>query len=162
MSYLRKQGKNIVSIRVHSFGDKSIWYTIIALVVGIFIGVVMKFCLDAETLCWIVHNLFDPVETLFMNALIMVAAPMIFFLGNIGYRGHVRYDGYRAHGRQADFYIHIKIGGDAGAVCRLRNLVGSHAAIYDNDSRRQFFDNGVNFISGRNYEHCAEKSYQPV
>lgn len=26
MSYLRKQGENIVSIRVHSFGDKSIWY----------------------------------------------------------------------------------------------------------------------------------------
>ena len=87
VSYSWKKGENVVSIRVHESGSKAAIYTLIALFVGIFLGLAMKAGLDANTLLWVGRNLFEPVETMFMNALMMVAGPMIFFSVTAGITG---------------------------------------------------------------------------
>ena len=79
LSYSWKKGENIVSIRIHSSDSKNAVYTLTALVLGIVLGVVMKASLEGETLRWVGNTFFLPIETMFMNALLMVAAPMIFF-----------------------------------------------------------------------------------
>ena len=87
LSYARKKGENIVSMRVHSSGSKAAVYTLIALVAGVGLGLAMKACLDAGTLQWVGGKLFTSIETMFMNALLMVAAPMIFFSVMTGITG---------------------------------------------------------------------------
>ncbi len=87
VSYSWKKGENVVSIRAHRSGSKAAVYTLIALFFGVFLGLAMKAGLDANTLLWVGRNLFEPVETMFMNALMMVAVPMIFFSVTAGITG---------------------------------------------------------------------------
>ena len=87
MSYAWKKGENVVSIRAHSSSSKSAIYTLIALFVGIFLGLALKAGLDTGSILWVGHNLFEPVEKMFMNALVMVAAPLIFFSVAAGITG---------------------------------------------------------------------------
>ena len=87
LSYSWKKGENIVSIRIHSSDSKNAVYTLTALVLGIALGVVMKASLEGETLRWVGNTFFLPIETMFMNALLMVAAPMIFFSVTAGITG---------------------------------------------------------------------------
>ena len=79
MSYSRRNGENIVTIRVHSFSGKFALYTIAAMVFGCLLGSMLKLFLADETCLWLETNLFTPLETMFINALMMMVAPMIFF-----------------------------------------------------------------------------------
>ena len=79
ISYARKNDTNIVSIRVHRSGNKLAIYTLIGLVVGIVIGLGAKSILAPAILLWLVNNIFDLIEKLFMSALMMVIAPLVFF-----------------------------------------------------------------------------------
>lgn len=79
MSYSRRNGENIVTIRVHSFSGKFALYTIAAMVFGCLLGSMLKLFLADETCLWLETNLFTPLETMFINALLMMVAPMIFF-----------------------------------------------------------------------------------
>ncbi len=79
MSYQRRQNRNCVTIRVHEFGNKSSVYTMVGLVAGVLLGIGLKAALPAAMLLWIGDKLFVPVETVFMHALMMLVAPMIFF-----------------------------------------------------------------------------------
>ena len=79
MSYDRRQGENVVSILVYESGSKVAIYTLCGFFLGVFLGLTLKTALDAKMLLWIEHNLFTPVETIFMHALLMMIAPMIFF-----------------------------------------------------------------------------------
>ena len=87
MSYSWRKGENHVSIQVHSSSSKSAVFTLVALVAGVFLGLMMKAALDESMLSWIGRNLFEPIETMFMCALMMVAAPMIFFSVTAGITG---------------------------------------------------------------------------
>ena len=87
ISHSWKKGENVISMRIHRSDSKTAVHTLIALVLGVVLGVVMKAGLDAETIRWLGDNLFLPVETIFMNALLMVAAPLIFFSVTAGITG---------------------------------------------------------------------------
>ncbi len=87
MSYSWKRDENVISIRVHRSGSKAAIHTVTALFAGIFLGLAMKAGLDGNTLLWVGRNLFEPVASLFLNALMMVAAPMIFFSVTAGITG---------------------------------------------------------------------------
>ncbi len=79
MSYSRRNGNNVVSIRVHTSTNKSAIYTVFGLGAGVVLGLALKASLPADTLLWIGKNIFTPVESIFMHALMMLVAPMIFF-----------------------------------------------------------------------------------
>ncbi len=79
MSYSRRNGKNIVCIRVHAFSGKAALYTMAGMAAGCLIGVLLKQLLAPETCSWLVANIFSPVENMFIHALMMLLAPMIFF-----------------------------------------------------------------------------------
>ena len=87
ISHSWKKGENVISMRIHRSDSKTAIHTLIALVLGVVLGVVMKAGLGAETIRWVGDNLFLPVETIFMNALLMVAAPLIFFSVTAGITG---------------------------------------------------------------------------
>ena len=87
ISHSWKKGENVISMRIHRSDSKTAVHTLIALVLGVVIGVAMKAGLGAETIRWVGDNLFLPVETIFMNALLMVAAPLIFFSVTAGITG---------------------------------------------------------------------------
>ncbi|SEH33112.1 dicarboxylate/amino acid:cation symporter [Selenomonas sp. KH1T6] len=78
MSYVRRRGRNIVSILVHESGNKQVWNLGIGLVGGIAMGLILKNFLGAELLGWLELNIFSSIEELFMKALRMSIAPMIF------------------------------------------------------------------------------------
>lgn len=79
MGYTRRNGSNVVSIQIHDDGKKAIYFTIAAMILGIVLGGVFKTVLPAETLLWLEHNVTSPIETMFMNSMIMMAPPVIFF-----------------------------------------------------------------------------------
>ena len=87
ISHSWKKGENVISMRIHRSDSKTAVHTLIALVLGVVLGVAMKAGLGAETIRWVGDNLFLPVETIFMNALLMVAAPLIFFSVTAGITG---------------------------------------------------------------------------
>ena len=79
ISYARKNDANIVSICVHRSGNKLTIYTLIGLVVGIVLGLGAKSILAPDILMWLVENIFDLIEKLFLSALMLVIAPLVFF-----------------------------------------------------------------------------------
>lgn len=79
MGYARRNGANVVSIKIHEGGTKEISLTILAMVLGLCCGAVMKATLPAETLLWVEGNINEPFEAMFMHSLTMMVAPVIFF-----------------------------------------------------------------------------------
>ena len=79
ISYARKNDANIVSICVHRSGNKLTIYTLIGLVVGIVLGLGAKSILAPDILMWLVESIFDLIEKLFLSALMLVIAPLVFF-----------------------------------------------------------------------------------
>ena len=80
MTFVRKNGENIVTIKVHetSSAQRQMIYTIAALVLGIVCGFAIQFGLDAETLATINTEFVNPVRRVFLNALQMMVAPVTF------------------------------------------------------------------------------------
>ena len=79
IGYTRKNKENIVSIKVHEAGGKQTGAVFAALALGIVSGLLMKMCLGESALRWIDHMIFGSVQEMFMNALLMMVAPMVFF-----------------------------------------------------------------------------------
>ncbi len=77
MSFLRKNGQNIVTIKVHetSSSKKQMIYTIAALILGLICGVAMHLGLDAATLETLNTQIVNPVRHIFLNALQMMVGP---------------------------------------------------------------------------------------
>lgn len=78
LSYNRRNGENVVSILAHSSGSKTAIYTLTGLVLGCVLGVLLKGILSPEAILWVDTNIFLPVQNMFMNALMMLVAPLIF------------------------------------------------------------------------------------
>lgn len=79
MSYNFKAGKNIVTIHVHDASNKQIYYTLAGMVFGIIFGVIMKECFSAEVIKFFDTEIIKNFRTMFLNALNMMIAPVIFF-----------------------------------------------------------------------------------
>ena len=79
IGYARKNGENIISVQVHEAGGKQTAAVFISLAMGIASGLLMKACLNEATIRWIDHMIFDSAQELFMSALMMMVAPMVFF-----------------------------------------------------------------------------------
>ena len=79
MSYIRKNGKNIVNIQVHDASNKQIYYTLAGMALGIICGVVMKEILSPDLITMFENNIIKSFSTMFLHALNMMIAPVIFF-----------------------------------------------------------------------------------
>lgn len=79
LRYYSIKGKNIVTIKVHKPSMTGTQKTILGLILGIILGMTFKEILTAVNLTWIENNILNSIQTMFLNVLIMVTAPMIFF-----------------------------------------------------------------------------------
>ena len=81
MGYVRKNGRNIITIKVHELDStkRQLIYTLGGLVLGCICGLLMQAFLGAEVIKAINDNLISPVRNVFLNALHMMMAPVTFF-----------------------------------------------------------------------------------
>ena len=79
MSYTRKGNKNLVFIQVHENTNKQLNYTLIAMVAEIIFGLILKFVASPEIISIFTGTIGDSVNTVFMSALNMMIAPVVFF-----------------------------------------------------------------------------------
>ncbi|MBR4908636.1 MAG: dicarboxylate/amino acid:cation symporter [Acidaminococcaceae bacterium] len=79
LSYAHKNGKNIVSIKVHEAGNKQIRFTLLAMVMGILAGAVLKEMASPEITNMINKYVVTSIRTMFLNSLNMMIAPVVFF-----------------------------------------------------------------------------------
>lgn len=79
MGYTRKNGKNIVTIQVHDSSNKQIYYTLIGMALGVICGAVMKEILSPDLITMFDNNIIKSFRTMFLHALNMMIAPVIFF-----------------------------------------------------------------------------------
>jgi Na+/H+-dicarboxylate symporter len=78
VGYSRKNGKNLVSIKVHESSTKDARNTFIGIVLGIVCGILLKGNMSAAVLDHISVTMAGSVLKMFMNALSMTIGPMIF------------------------------------------------------------------------------------
>lgn len=71
-------GKTTVAIRIHVSPHKTTRRTLFALIFGTILGLLLKNYVAPQVLDWIEYNILDSAQTIFMNALMMLVAPMIF------------------------------------------------------------------------------------
>ena len=79
LGYSRRNGENIVTVKVHETSAREVWLVLTAIVAGLSFGLLMKASLGGEVVHFIDHVICDSVEIMFMNALTMMITPMIFF-----------------------------------------------------------------------------------
>ena len=79
MSYTRKNNKNVVIIRVKDATNKQIYYTVAAMIFGVIFGAILKTAATPEIITVFNDTIAGSIETMFMNALNMMIAPVIFF-----------------------------------------------------------------------------------
>ena len=79
MSYARKGNKNLVIIQVHESDKRQLYYTIFGMVSGIVIGLILKFTASPDVISFFSKTVGGSVNTMFMNALNMMIAPVVFF-----------------------------------------------------------------------------------
>lgn len=79
MSYTRKNLKNVVIIRVKDADNKQIYYTLIGMVGGVICGAVMKEFLTPDLIELFDKTIIGSIRTMFLNALNMMIAPVVFF-----------------------------------------------------------------------------------
>lgn len=79
MSVYHRQGVNNVTISVFRSKYRQLILTLVALVVGMAAGILLKATLPDEIASTVSTNLFAPVSTMFLNALKMIVGPLVFF-----------------------------------------------------------------------------------
>ena len=79
MSYARKNNQNIVFIKVHDSANKQIYWTLAGMFCGIIFGFIFKSFASPEMISLFNDKIYSSVNTMFMNALNMMIAPVIFF-----------------------------------------------------------------------------------
>ena len=79
MNYAHYATKNIVVIHYHDSGNKQIYYTLIGMAAGIIFGLLIKNIAAPEIVSYFDETIVKSFRTMFMNALNMMIAPVIFF-----------------------------------------------------------------------------------
>ncbi len=78
LSYSRRGGKNLVTLTAHAAGSRSMYYTMYAMFLGILFGLLMR-VFPADVSAWISDKILNSAQTMFMNALYLLLAPVLFF-----------------------------------------------------------------------------------
>ena len=78
LSYSRKNEQNFVTILVHSAGSHALFYTMAAMLAGIAFGFLLKI-MPEKAGTFISNGVLSTVQTLFMNTLSLLLAPVLFF-----------------------------------------------------------------------------------
>ncbi len=79
LHYTRRNRNNTVTITVHSTANKQIRYTFIAMLLGIAAGFLIKYLIPDEVQAFINTNILVNIRAMFLNALKMMIAPLVFF-----------------------------------------------------------------------------------
>ena len=79
LKYSRKNDENIVTIKIRESSNKTVRNTLAGLILGLIVGFFLKTFVSFETNAWIIENIINSLQTMFVNALVMLVAPMIFF-----------------------------------------------------------------------------------
>ena len=79
MNYAHYSAKNVITIRYHDSSNKNIYYTLIGMVAGIIFGLLIKELAAPEIVSYFDQTIVKSFRTMFMNALNMMIAPVIFF-----------------------------------------------------------------------------------
>ena len=79
VSVRNRRGLNTAVIRVTASRYRQLVFTIGALFLGLLVGFIMKGVLPEAISSAVTQNLFAPVNTMFLNALKMVVAPLVLF-----------------------------------------------------------------------------------
>ena len=79
LSYTRRGEQNIITIRVHGISEhRTMFYTFLSMVLGIVAGFFMHLLPD-NAASYIADTVLSTVQTLFMNTLFLLTAPIAFF-----------------------------------------------------------------------------------
>ena len=78
LNYHRVEGRNVVTIHVHTEEKKYIVYSFVALLAGLVIGLLMHVLFPADTVEWLEANVFSLIEQIFMNAMAAMVVPAVF------------------------------------------------------------------------------------
>lgn len=79
LNWLRKNNFNVMTIDVRGETNRQLWLLLAAIVCGLICGFAMKGFLSPETIVLFKNNFITPIQTMFMHALGMIIAPVIFF-----------------------------------------------------------------------------------
>lgn len=79
LNWVRKNNLNVVTIDVVGEGDSQMRLLAASIVGGLICGFVMNAALSPESIALVKENIITPIQTIFLDALNMVIAPMIFF-----------------------------------------------------------------------------------
>ena len=79
LSRVWQNGENVVTISVREAGSKQIYYTLAGMALGVIFGLVAKEILPPEYISAFDENVIESCRTVFLNALNMMIAPVIFF-----------------------------------------------------------------------------------
>ena len=79
LTYNRRGGRNIVNVSVHLAADKQMKFTLAAMALGILFGLLCKFVLPQAILTFLTGSILNNIRAVFLNALKMMIAPLIFF-----------------------------------------------------------------------------------
>lgn len=78
LGYSRRNGENVVFIKLHEGGGQQIFRMVVSMVLGVVFGFIMRTMVPTEAFLWIEENLASFVTTVFMHALTMMVPPLIF------------------------------------------------------------------------------------
>ncbi|MBO7430468.1 MAG: dicarboxylate/amino acid:cation symporter [Spirochaetia bacterium] len=78
LSYCRRNGNNIVTITVHENENRKVIITFVCMLAGIVMGLVLKWIPQAAA-DFISNSIFSTAQTLFLNAMSLLLAPVVFF-----------------------------------------------------------------------------------
>ena len=79
LDWFYEQNLNVITINVQNESNRQMKLTLVGMICGIICGFLMKEFLSPETISVINKDFITPINTMFLNALGMVIAPVIFF-----------------------------------------------------------------------------------
>lgn len=78
LSYQRSEGRNIVTITVHTREKNYVRYSVIGTVLGLALGAVLRWLVPSNVSVWIDWNIFSVFQSIFLNAIALMAVPAVF------------------------------------------------------------------------------------
>lgn len=78
LNYQRADGRNIVSITVHTREKNYVRYSLIGTLCGLALGAILRWLVPANVSGWIDWNIFTVFQSVFLNAISLMAVPAVF------------------------------------------------------------------------------------
>ena len=96
----RRDGMNNVTILLHEPGNQEVRNILTGLVLGAAMGIFLHYSAGAQTKIWLEDGVIEPIQSMFISALMMAIAPMIFFsvisgISSMSYSSNIGRIGWR-------------------------------------------------------------------